>query len=452
MEAKGGLAGWLPEDTMNYAIPNNVNGVGNGFTDFIWDTASAPGGHGSLLFKGKGIRVPMKEKRIPDVLDRIYSMKVPMKGNTVYRVRYQYRADGLSTQDTVYCIAIIHLNFAGGPFLAGYMGRIGFIPDKSNPSLVIPNRPTDTVLPDNTVHESIIRQNADTWTAGEFEVTTPPGTTKGALTLGMNCNMPAHPFSVWFDNLSIAPVAADNAATVEVPTDWTARTLPPRTTHDFETGEPPLLPPAMPYGSRLQRTMKLLATSTPEHHHHVRILCYGQSIMALPWWYKIYGELKRKYPYADLEMDNLSIGGFMAEQSCHRRGASMIVARVQPGNMGVSLCHIRRAMPQYLLQVRRTPAVPHIMERERMAELMQVQPDDTRAFRPNPHERLDALVTERFAPTGHPERVVRAVPPRGEIFQQRLARGRRKGNHTPFTALAPPDGQPHRREIDIGYL
>ena len=39
-----------------------------------------------------------------------------------------------------------------------------------------------------------------------------------------------------------------------------------------------LVPPAIPYGSRITRTMRLLATSTPEHKHRVRILFYGQSI------------------------------------------------------------------------------------------------------------------------------------------------------------------------------
>ena len=39
-----------------------------------------------------------------------------------------------------------------------------------------------------------------------------------------------------------------------------------------------LVPPSIPYGSRITRTMRLLATSTPEHKHRVRILFYGQSI------------------------------------------------------------------------------------------------------------------------------------------------------------------------------
>ena len=39
-----------------------------------------------------------------------------------------------------------------------------------------------------------------------------------------------------------------------------------------------LVAPSIPYGSRISRTMRLLATSTPEHKHRVRILFYGQSI------------------------------------------------------------------------------------------------------------------------------------------------------------------------------
>ena len=39
-----------------------------------------------------------------------------------------------------------------------------------------------------------------------------------------------------------------------------------------------LAAPSIPYGSRVSRAMRLLATSTPEHKHRVRVLFYGQSI------------------------------------------------------------------------------------------------------------------------------------------------------------------------------
>jgi len=66
------------------------------------------------------------------------------------------------------------------------------------------------------------------------------------------------------------------------------------------------------FGARIQRTMTLLATSTPEHHHPVRILFYGQSITKQDWWIDVANDLKKRFPYADLVIENRAIGGFAA--------------------------------------------------------------------------------------------------------------------------------------------
>jgi len=69
--------------------------------------------------------------------------------------------------------------------------------------------------------------------------------------------------------------------------------------------------PSIPFGSRIQRTMKLLATSTPEHKHRVRILFYGQSITG-GWTNIVLKDLKARFPNADIVCENRAIGGFMA--------------------------------------------------------------------------------------------------------------------------------------------
>jgi hypothetical protein len=38
------------------------------------------------------------------------------------------------------------------------------------------------------------------------------------------------------------------------------------------------------FGRNVQRTMRLLATSTPERRNTVRVLFYGQSITEQGWW------------------------------------------------------------------------------------------------------------------------------------------------------------------------
>lgn len=66
------------------------------------------------------------------------------------------------------------------------------------------------------------------------------------------------------------------------------------------------------FGAGIQRTMTLLATSTPEHHHPVRILFYGQSITKQDWWMDVANDLKQRFPHADLTIENRAIGGFAA--------------------------------------------------------------------------------------------------------------------------------------------
>jgi hypothetical protein len=66
-------------------------------------------------------------------------------------------------------------------------------------------------------------------------------------------------------------------------------------------------------GKSIQRTMTLLATSTPERRNRVRILFYGQSVTAGPWSYALADDLRKQYPHADLQIENRAIGGYGAE-------------------------------------------------------------------------------------------------------------------------------------------
>lgn len=64
------------------------------------------------------------------------------------------------------------------------------------------------------------------------------------------------------------------------------------------------------FGAGIGRTMTMLATSTPEHRHSVRILFYGQSITKQDWWTEVVKDLKKRFPNADLTIENRAIGGF----------------------------------------------------------------------------------------------------------------------------------------------
>ena len=77
-------------------------------------------------------------------------------------------------------------------------------------------------------------------------------------------------------------------------------------------------PPAAPQddpsrGACIQRSLRLMAESTPEHRNTVRVLFYGQSITQQPWWKEVAEYLRATYPNADLRIENKAIGGFAAQ-------------------------------------------------------------------------------------------------------------------------------------------
>ena len=61
---------------------------------------------------------------------------------------------------------------------------------------------------------------------------------------------------------------------------------------------------------QIQRTMKAMEESTAENPAHVRVLFYGQSIVAQPWTEKVMQKLAEKYPTVVFESENRAIGGY----------------------------------------------------------------------------------------------------------------------------------------------
>lgn len=67
------------------------------------------------------------------------------------------------------------------------------------------------------------------------------------------------------------------------------------------------------YGRNIQRTMRLLAMSTPEHRNTVRILFYGQSIIEQKWSKMVADDLRARFPNANLVIENRALGGFASQ-------------------------------------------------------------------------------------------------------------------------------------------
>ena len=89
-------------------------------------------------------------------------------------------------------------------------------------------------------------------------------------------------------------------------------------THSGLSGEAPSFPPAnfpdtSGWGRNIQRTMRLLATSTPATRNTVRILFYGQSITEQNWAKLVEDDLRRRFPNANLIVENRALAGFASQ-------------------------------------------------------------------------------------------------------------------------------------------
>ncbi len=129
-------------------------------------------------------------------------------------------------------------------------------------------------------------------------------------------------------------------------------------------------------GLGIQRTMTLLATSTPQHRNTVKILFYGQSITEQDWWRDVAADLKRRFPYANLTIENRALGGF---------GSQLLVntaeADLYPFYPDLMIFHVYGAHNTYEDIIRRT--------RERTTAEVLIQTD---------HVTNDADLTEETDP------------------------------------------------------
>ena len=107
---------------------------------------------------------------------------------------------------------------------------------------------------------------------------------------------------------------------------------------DFERERIPSLPPApdeATFGKRIQRTMDLLASSTPEKRNRVRIFFYGQSITQGMHSREMINVLRSRFPWAIIDFENKAIGGFGAsslvrtgEHDLYPRDADLLIFHV----------------------------------------------------------------------------------------------------------------------------
>ncbi len=82
---------------------------------------------------------------------------------------------------------------------------------------------------------------------------------------------------------------------------------------ETETYPPAKFPDPSGWGRNIQRTMRLLATSTAEQRNTLRILFYGQSITEQKWAQLVEDDLRQRFPQANLVIENRALGGFSSQ-------------------------------------------------------------------------------------------------------------------------------------------
>ena len=86
-----------------------------------------------------------------------------------------------------------------------------------------------------------------------------------------------------------------------------------RAAEPFPPVTPEVLGDATKFGANVQRTMRLLGTSTPEKRNAVRVLFYGQSITEQKWADLVTADLKARFPHADLTIENRALAGYSSQ-------------------------------------------------------------------------------------------------------------------------------------------
>ena len=304
-EENGRLAWWESGRFVPTRIPNSSDGSQDLGLRYVWDSVSHGAGKGSLRIESFGIHEGGKRGAASGLLCSPAN-EILVQPDTEYKMTWYWKGDGLTANSKAEILIFCQ---TPGPVAAPPAGS-KFLKQFST-SMTAPNTE---------------------WQQGTLTFKTPPGTGWIDVRLSVSSDEPHKQFKIWLDDFALSRVDGGEVAEAgKTSADWKPRSSPHPASESgldgFKLSEPPV-----PYGSRIQRTMHLLETSTPEHRNQVKILFYGQSIIAMNWWKNIVADLRKRYPNADIVAENPAIGGFMSDKlkdtmygDAYPAGADLIV-------------------------------------------------------------------------------------------------------------------------------
>lgn len=164
-----------------------------------------------------------------------------------------------------------------------------------------------------------------------------------------------------------------------------APAFPPLQTGDMST-----------HGRNIQRTMRLLAESTPERRNTVRVLFYGQSITEQAWWKSVADDLRKRFPHANLIIENRAIGGHSAQLLVKTAEADLY-----PWQPDLMIFHVYGAHDKYeeiFRQLRRRTCAEVLQQNDHVVKPADLD-EETDAAKLRPDGKIwDAFMNHQFLP------------------------------------------------------
>ena len=160
---------------------------------------------------------------------------------------------------------------------------------------------------------------------------------------------------------------------------------------------PPLkLPDMTGKGRNIQRTMRLLAESTPEKRNNVRILFYGQSITEQRWARLVTEDLKTRFPNANLVVENRALAGYASQLLSHT-----VETDVVPFQPDLLIFHVYGAHDKYediIRMVRERTTAEILQQNDHVTKGEQLTEETDPAKVPIQAGRWDAFMNHNWLP------------------------------------------------------
>jgi hypothetical protein len=151
------------------------------------------------------------------------------------------------------------------------------------------------------------------------------------------------------------------------------------------------------YGRNIQRTMRLLATSTPQQRHTVRILFYGQSITEQRWAKYVEEDLRRRFPHANLIVENRALGGFSSQHLVKTAETDLY-----PFQPDLLVFHVYGAHDKYEEIIRRTRQLTTaeiLMQTDHVTKAADLSEESDPAKLPPNGKHWDAFMNHNWLPS-----------------------------------------------------